>query len=127
MAKTKVYKIYGSAAASTNSLASIIIQRDGYIHGLHASLSAISEVNGHYFNAELSFSSVSQSTTNDTIGPIFGLELRIVNASNGNFVNNRLASISGLAIPVKAGDRLYLNTAQSASTCYCTFYVYVAE
>lgn len=127
MAKTKTYKLYGTAAASTNALASLIIQRDGYIHALAGSLSFSSSTNGHYAFVELSFTNTAQTVTNDTVGPIFELDAWVASGAAGTLQGTKEKTISGLAIPVKAGDRLYLNTNQSAAALHANFYIHVAE
>lgn len=124
--KTKVYKLYGTTAVNANALAQVIIQRDGYIHGILGNVTLNSGTTGHYVNAELSFQSVAQTNTNDTNGPFFEISLWVFTGAAGCVQNSRSEAISGLAIPVKAGDRLYLNV-QAAASSNINAYIYVAE
>lgn len=125
--KTKTYKLYAASTTSANALASVIIQRDGYIHGISGQMHIDNVVDNHYVIAELSFNSVAQATTNDTIGPICEMrEFHNVGAA-GSFRSGTGLSLGGLGIPVKAGDRLYLHTTSTVVNSYISYYVYVAE
>lgn len=125
--RTKVYKLYANTATSSNAAASIIVQRDGYIHAIAGNMAADNTADGSSFLAELSTQSVSQATTNDTLGVLFALREYHNSGAAGTFLSGKSSSVSGLAIPVKAGDRLYLNTSQTAVNLYTEFFVYVAE
>jgi len=125
--KTRTYKLYGASTTSANALASVIIQRDGYISAIHGSIVMDAVADAHYIYAELSFVNVSQVATNDTLGPIFELREYLDVAANGATVSGQNSGISGIAIPVKAGDRLYLNITSSACNGFESFFVYVAE
>lgn len=125
--KTRAYKLYAATTTATNAAASFIVQRDGFIHGFHGSMVIDATADNHYCYAEVSNQSVSQATTNDTLGPMFELrEYHNVGAA-GVVASGQNSGISGLSIPVKAGDRIYLNILSSACNGFTTIFVYIAE
>lgn len=124
--RTKTYKLYGTTAASANALATVIIQRSGYIHAIVGNLLLHSSTTGHGARAELSKLSVSQYNTNDTTDVLCELDTLVTNAANGTVNNSKNVAISGLGIPVTAGDRLYLNVYTDASM-HANWFIYVAE
>lgn len=120
---TKVYKLYASTAAS--AAASLIIQRRGSITAIKWSAILDSTADNNNIDVELSFTPTGQLSTNDTVGPIDQVKLinNVGAAGSTQFGINQVTN--GLAIPVNAGDRLYLNAAGTAGSITC--FVYVAE
>lgn len=122
---TKAYKLYTATAA--NAAASLIIQRRGVITAIKWAAQLDNSGDNTGLNAELSFTPTGQVTTNDTIGPIDQVKgIQNVGAAGVSWTAVNTVT-NGLAIPVNAGDRLYLNTGACSATADITCFVYVAE
>lgn len=106
----KVYKLYSAGTSSANAVASVQIARRGRITGVFASAYLTSSGAVGRVATELSFSSVAQTTANDTIGPIAQFESNA--AANSNVPMNVALPMN---IGVNAGDRIYVNQVASGS------------
>lgn len=123
---TRVYKLYGANNADTNALASLIIQQTGVITAIVGHITRESGAAQTNAVGELSFSSVGQTATNDTVGPIFAVTTLGAFTAAGSVNQTNVGHVSNIAIPVQSGDRLYLNLKMSgAAQTYVTFFVYV--
>lgn len=109
MARLRTYKLYSAGTATASAVASVTIPQNGLITaikwaGLVLGGAAVSSA----IATELSTSSVTTVTTNDTPGnslSTFCVTHMGVNSSTG--VANE--SQSNLGIPVTAGDKLYFH------------------
>lgn len=126
---TKVRKLYASGTSTTNAAAQIDILRDGIIHGLLFSVRMATTTDGSSARWELSFASTSQLATNDTVGPIASVALTYEIATSGGMDLAKVVPITGLAIPVRSGDRLYIHSLVTGTLTSndCNVYVYCGE
>lgn len=124
-----VYKLYGAGSATADNVASLDIRHDGHIVAIAASIAVTAaDALNDGFSVELSFGSTGGIATNDTTA-----SLLVVRASQGFLTSggggvHQHQSVSGIAVPVSAGERLYLHALilGSAGPQYvCTYYVYV--
>lgn len=127
---TRIYKLYGSTASTANALAQIVFQAPGMITAVALSAVMDSLTDNSTYIAELSFANVIFNTTNDPIGPI--AEIRDYNnvnaASTGQAFSAQQLCVTGLAIPVDIGTRIYLNAALSGTlTMNCSIFIYVLQ
>jgi len=123
----KVYKLYGSSTTTANAVAQLDIQRNGNIVALSFSSRGVTNAADSHAQWEVSFASAGQYATNDTVGPIGEIWQGQDDSQRQREAWNH--SISGFAIPVGVGDRLYLHTYVSGtfSGNNCAVYVYVME
>lgn len=123
----KVYKLYGSSSSTSNALAQIDIQRNGTIvaiqHAHYAKATA-----DHTTVFEVSFASAAQPTTNDTVGPIYEVRSNTDTVLGPDTVFDN-GCLTGTAIPVGVGDRLYLHLtiAGTATANQIAVYIHVME
>jgi hypothetical protein len=125
--KSTILSLFASASASTNAAAFLQITRDGWLTGWHINASSPTVTNGNAYAWELSMTQVFQSGTNDAQGTLDIVRIGpIINASAVGFgqISND-SHVTGVAVPVKNGDRIYLNyQGTSASTdCYAKVYL----
>lgn len=127
MALTKVYKLYCAVSADTNAAAQVTIQRSGRIVAISLGCALDSVTDNSSAAVELSFSSSAQAATNDTVGPVAMVRPWNNFTTSGNTCPSvDRSNLSGLNIPVSAGDRLYINVDGSGTyTAYVDCFVYV--
>lgn len=119
-----IYKLYGTGV--TDNLASLDIVMDGTITGVQWAATGDLDADAETYAAELSFSSASGFTTNDTKSGIS--TIRQFAADTGTATSNKLTGTHvfvgpGLNIPVKQGERLYLHGSGTSLTVTCHIYV----
>lgn len=124
----KVYKLYGASTSTANAVAQLDFTRAGNIVAIaHAARVAGSA--DYNFAWEVSFASAAQAATNDTVGPIYEFRMaRDISLESETCFDN--GAISGFAIPVGVGDRLYLHLTLGAGTLtsnQAAVYLYVME
>ncbi len=125
-----IYKLYGAGSGGTeNGLAQADVQFDGEIVAVYGSAWADLDADGEVCQAELSFLSQNSINVNDARGSllIVSINTTYVTAASGvgTFAN---AGISGLFIPVAAGERLWLHAVASAgATSNLHMYAYVRD
>lgn len=117
MAK-RTLQIYGTASATTTSLAQVTIPSAGKLVGIQYSLIATSITAGVLVRCELSKVPSNQIATNGALDPFFETGL------HGNFVTSGLAqggqtSFSPLVMPVRQGEIIYLHCTVAGTV---TFY-----
>ncbi len=122
-----IYKLFGSV--SQDSSATIDVQLDGEIQSIlmTTDCSGADALNDG-MRAELSFLSTNSFGTNDTRGSLMMIHNRmgILTQGGGNMDNN--FSVSGLEVPVNAGERLHLHIShQGGATGTCHAYVYIRD
>lgn len=106
-----LYSLYSAADGSV----SIDVRENDVIEAVHLETYTLAPVDGAVAKAELSFGSASQFTTNDASGIIAS----VANASDatvgvGKAMNSTF--LSGIQVPINAGERLYLHTAKGSQT-----------
>jgi hypothetical protein len=125
----RIYKLYATASSTTQALAQLIIQRAGKISGILFSHQANSGNDDFGYNVELSFASVGQQTTNDTVGPIAESRFyqNLVTTGLTIAVQNHYVG-PALGVDVVAGDRLYLNLLVTGTGAFTgSIFIFVDE
>lgn len=121
-----VYKLYGAGSGGTeNSIASLDVQFDGTIVAIHGSMQMDLDADGEAVNYEVSFLSSNTVAVNDSRGSLMIMN-GITSAATG--LGSRQSSVSGLSIPVAAGERIHMHVTSTAgvgSTAH--FYLYVND
>lgn len=124
---TKVYRL--SSAFTADGNVAVDIRDDGFITSMVLDLDcpdAGGALDG--LTAELGMSSVASATetalTNDVMTSLLAASLHVVGANVG--MCSKVSSVSGLRIPVFAGERLFLHVdLTSVSPARALGYVYV--
>lgn len=100
--------------------------RDGVITSLFWSGAATAAADGGYARIELSFSNVAQGATSDTMNVISEVTIGgdLVTSGGPESVN---VCHAGIAIPVKAGDRIYFNLTVASTTFYASCFIAISE
>ena|SRR5438874_13012242 len=106
-----IRRLTGLSTATTNDLAHIDFPVNGYITAMFVSILPASYASGDTVDVEISTSSTSQTTTNDAIGIIAHADFGGTVVTSGAIAPTN-AFIGPCKIPVRAGTRLYLHTAQ---------------
>jgi len=126
-----IYKLFGNVLAGvvTDSMASADIQNTGHITALAFNVDAdgMDALNDHA-KLEVSFMSTNTFTTNDVRGSVamHGVTLQFLTTGGG--IGSNSLSISGLSIPVEAGERIHLHSSASAGvTAGGTCYLYIDD
>jgi len=127
--KTKAYHLAAVCAALTNAAAFITVPRDGYIVAATLIVGTASVVDLSSYTGELSTVGVIGHATNDSQGGFLTCTLGPfkVTTAVGSDLRSAFTSIAGIAIPVKAGDRVYLNTDQWPQSAAYSAYVHISE
>jgi hypothetical protein len=127
--KTRCYNLVAVSAITANAIAYITVQRDGFVVAAELTVATNSQVNSYAWSAELSVVAQFGSATNDSLGPfLFVCYGPIINNSAvGVDAQSSRATVSGIAIQVRAGDRVYINTSQSAASATFTGKVHISE
>lgn len=125
---TTTYRLYAGSTAIANNIASLQVGKKGTITGIvlngHATAAAATDARYHL---ELSMSSVSTATINDTPGNSLAALSLALPVSNGTGSAN--VAISGLAVAIDSGDKLYLHlyrTGTAAATAEWDAHIYVS-
>lgn len=121
-----VYKLY--AALTGDAAASVDVQRDGHIVAISGDIAVTgADALNDGMTCELSFASTSGFAANDTKASLLTLRAFQGFLTSGGSSVQKHADVSGLAVAVAAGERLYLHMLLSGSgpTIYATVYVFV--
>jgi len=124
-----IYKLFGSATGgSESSVANLDIQFDGVITAMHACMFADFDVDGESATAEASFLSTSTIANNDARGSLLTIQGSNAQAAAGTAVVAINSGVSGVNIPVTAGERVHLHFENTAGvTGQAHFYFYVDD
>jgi hypothetical protein len=119
-----IYKLYGTGV--TDNIANLDIVKNGNISSLLFAGYGDLDADGETLAAEVSFSSASGFTTNDTKSSI--ATVRALAADTGAAASNKLIAINlfvgpNLGIPVKQGERMYLHGTGTALVMSVYLYV----
>lgn len=125
----QTYQLF--TTATTDAAAQLDIPEDGDIVAIHGEMVASDlDTDADRIEAELSFLSTSQFTTNDARGSIAALRLMgTVETLVGVATPRAALDIAlGDGIPVAAGERLYIHVSASAGVNpRISFHVYIAH
>lgn len=124
-----VYKLYAAGTGGTeDGAAQLDVQFDGEINAIFGQMSADLDADQEFCAAELSFISTNSLTNNDTRGSLFTLRGQCSVGAAGMVINDTNSGVGGLAIPVTAGERIWLHLSATAGvTSSTTIYIYVAD
>lgn len=123
-----IYKLYGAPTATTDALASLDIQRDGHIVAYDANLGVLTaDALDDGYAMEVSFASTGAFTSNDTKASILTIRAFASFLTSGGGPVKAQSQLSGLAIVVSAGERIYLHAQVSAApaSARMTAYLFV--
>lgn len=125
MKYSKIYKLAATNTSTTAAAASIVVQKDCLITALEWVITAIGDAAGEGTHAELSLVQTAQHSTNDTSGVIDAAAC-VANAIGGASTNK---TVSGIAFPLRAGERLNLNilSVGTPTACVQVCFVHVLE
>jgi len=126
-----IYKMYGAVpiAATTDSIASLDIQVDGEIVGVHMNITAAGmDALNDSMQVELSFMSSNTFTTNDVRGSIFMHSVTQQFLTSGGGGGSDSAALAGLMIHVEAGERIHFHGKTNAGVSgEANIYIYVLD
>lgn len=126
--KTRIYQLYAAIAADTDDAAHVDIQRPGMLHTVGLVVTPTLSNGTGQIELEVSFSSTGQIRTNDAHGPIFGHGVTFALNTSGGYALGSSVYVPGLAIMLKAGDRLYLHGEVTGTILpYVRAFLYVGE
>lgn len=110
-----IYQLYGTAAAAADGVASVDIQFDGEIVAMILHIRGTFDATGDACGMEVSFLSSSMMDKNDARGVIGSLSAKAAVVTSGGLSASENLAISGLRIPVIAGERLYVHVGEYSS------------
>lgn len=115
--RTKNVQLYAAAQTATGSaIASTIVQRPALIVGVLWNLLFTTNPGNASLRFELSLQSLLQGNVSDIPGSIISIATASsVITTSGALSQTNLVDV-GMAVPVAAGDRVYLHTAYVAGT-----------
>lgn len=108
-------KLYASVTASTNDAAHIDMLRSGRLRCIQLTAAASGVASAaDLLDVELSFNSTSQVTTNDANGVLAQMHCVTSLTTSGALMATCTVAIP-TDIPVKSGDRIYINVVESGT------------
>lgn len=124
-----IYKLFGQAVAgaTSDSLATVDIQDDGFIEGVLLNVAPRdADALGDQLAMEISFSSSNTFTNNDVRSSIALIGTRQAFLTSGGGPSNGTIFLSFMkGIPLTAGERIHMHVVASAGvTGECTAYLY---
>lgn len=124
-----IYKLMGTATGGNElSAGTLDIQFDGKISAIHYSVRADFDADGDVAVCEVSFLSSLTTAVNDTRGSIIMVQNQHAVGAAGAVNSNMNGSVSGVNIPVTAGERIHLHFGNTAAlTGAANFYLYVDD
>jgi len=117
-----VYKLQNAFVATADSAASLDIQFDGIITALQWAIRSDMDADGEAWDAEVSFLSTRTIDSNDSRGSISQMSEMAAGTPGQSYGGN--LGLSGLRIPVSAGERIHLH-AQLNGTAIVNVTVYL--
>jgi len=117
-----IYKLYASVAATADGIASLDIQFDGVITAIDWTVTGDLDADLEAYIAEVSFLSTNTLSANDSRGSLSQVGERAA-GTPGFVVSRSQKTVSGLRVPVSAGERMYMHASLTGSgsmdaTCY---------
>jgi len=129
MPEIKIYKLYATVTATADAAASYDVQEDGEICSilLDQNINSADALNDG-IDTEVSFSSVSGFTSNDTRASLIGKRSHqhFLTSGGGPVGGSSFITFAPFGIPVSAGERLYLHIllTGTALTAYVNAWLY---
>lgn len=140
--RTYIRQLAVTAAANSGSnVASITANQNGSITGFQMEMrtayqtTALTSDTATLMIAEMSFVASSQYQTNDALGVLAVLMVDVVQQVQGSVTTDVAVTrgdkslvVSGLMVPIAAGDRIYLHYPGSTSVlleCTCRIFMYI--
>lgn len=122
-----IYKLYASIGSDTDAAASLDIQVDGHIVAMSLEVDVIAaDALNDGASAEVSFASTNGLASNDTKASIIRTSCQQGFLTTGGGPTRGYNAISGVAIEVAAGERVFLHADITGTcTCLCIAYLYV--
>ncbi len=124
-----VYKLFGALTGSgQNAIASLDVQFDGIITAMMMAADPDFDAADETFAAEISFLSTRTLDSNDSRGSLMVIRGRatLITAEPGVSAIN--VSVSGMRIPVTAGERIYMHGNSGAGVgASTTAFLYVED
>ena len=124
-----VYKMFANGTGGTeNSVASFDVQFDGDIVAILGHLNPVFDANAESCNMEVSFLSSSTFSVNDARGSLFilGSRLDVITSGGSQGIANN--AVSGVRIPVSAGERIHMHLNASAGVVsVAQAYLYITD
>lgn len=126
--RQRVIKLYATASADTDAAVYCVIPNNGIVTGVAWHALATSAAATSSAKWELSFTPARQTTVNDATGPFSMCNIGHIFATSGLAQATENVQELGLALPVVAGDRLFLNVEVTGTiTSEVNVFVYIAE
>jgi len=124
-----VYKIASATTGGAEvALAQLDIQFDGEIIAVWGTLTADLDADQELIRAEVSFLASNTIGLNDARGSILEIGMQQGFTTSGSHVGAVNAGLSGLMIPVMAGERVFLHAQATAGIAgIATFYLYTRD
>jgi len=125
-----IYKLHGDSTGGTeNALASLDIQFTGEITAILMAAQVVLDADSESWRGEVSFLSTNTIDSNDARGSLAMVTAGQVElTTSGVFLGQANLSISGLNIPVTAGERVFCHSVASAGvTADFDIYLYVDD
>ena len=125
-----IYKFFGQGTGGAeDAVASVDIQFDGVIEGMSLQTRSTSTMSGgDHVEAELSFLSTSNIGKHDARGSLLQADFGLHQTSSGATDKVGRSQMTGIAIPVHAGERVYMHVnGSTGETQDVTGYLYVAD
>jgi len=124
-----VYNLYGTVSAATDDIAQLDVQFDGHIIAyMINAYTRVADALGDGFGVELSFLSGSMFVNNDARGVIahgWWMQNFLTTGGSASALNTGL---SGLSIPVNAGERIHMHAhIQGSILCVFNATLYVED
>jgi hypothetical protein len=107
---TKVYNFFYSGAGNASGLVNNLVTQRGFITAYSLDLGIIPGSTSNDISFELSFVNAVQVGTNGVLGPICSIACSASFTAAGTGMFQASKSLSGLMIPVNAGDTIYVNS-----------------
>lgn len=117
-----VYKLFNNFTASADAAAQLDVQFDGIITAVDWSVAGDLDADGENYGIEVSFLSTNTLGNNDSRGSLS--EIRSQASGTPGFIRDGVnKGVSGLRVPVSAGERMFMHgalsgTANVNATCY---------
>lgn len=113
--QTRIYKLYYACSSAVNAAAYATIQAPGVLVSAYAFYRINSATPNAFQVVEVSFANSSQINTNDTLGQIAEFGAGVFLTTSGALNQCGLQQVSDLRVPVRMGDRIYINTTISGT------------
>lgn len=124
-----VYKLYGSTSGGGSSPTQLDIQKSGRIEAISLDIAVEgADALNDGGTCEVSFSSATSATVNDTRSSLIGFRSLQGFLTTGGGPTGKCVVVTGLDIAVSAGERVWLHFAAVGTVVlYVTAYIYVND